>query len=46
MAGAARDEAAHAVADDHEFLDRNRPLRDQAFEHFGGGAAIRRDVQA
>ncbi len=31
--GAARDQAAHAVAEDHQFLDFARPVGDQCFQH-------------
>ena len=45
-AGAAGDEAAHAVADDDELLDFRRPGGDQRLQRLGEGAAVDRDVQA
>ena len=45
-AGAARDEPAHAVADDDEILDLDRPCGDQRLQRLGEGAAVGRDVQA
>ena len=44
--GAAGDEAAHAVADDDEVFDLDRPGGDQRLQRLGEGAAVQRDVQA
>ena len=43
---AACDEAAHAVAEQHEFLDVDRPRAHERLELRGERAAIGRDVQA
>jgi hypothetical protein len=46
FAGAARDEAAHAVADDDEVLDFDGPGGDERLQRLGEGAAVHRDVEA
>ncbi len=46
VAGAARQQAAHAVADDHQLFDRHRPRLQQGFQHSGQGAAVGRNMPA
>jgi hypothetical protein len=46
VAGTACHEAAHAVADDHEFADRLRPVTDQRLEQLGEGLSVRSDMPA
>ena len=46
MAGAARYQPAHAVADDDQFFHRHRPFRDQGFQQAGKLAPVARNVAA
>ena len=46
VAGAARDEAAHAVPDDRQLLDGQRPGRDERLEERAQFAPVGGDVQA
>jgi hypothetical protein len=46
VASAPRDEASHAVPDDHELGQRHRPAPYEGFESFGERAPVRRDVEA
>jgi hypothetical protein len=46
VAGAAQDEAPHAVAEEHELVDRHRPSRQRRLESVGEVAAVERDVPA
>ncbi len=45
-AGAARDETAHTMADDHEILNFHGPFGEERLQRVGEGAAVDRDVQA
>ena len=45
MEGAACDQAAHRVADQHQAVDRHRPCIDEAVEQLGEQSAVVRDVQ-
>ena len=46
MAGAARDEPAHRVADQHDLAHRDGPLRDELPQELGQVRPVRRDVAA
>ena len=46
VAGAAGDEPAHAVPDEHELGQRHRPALHQRFEQLGERAPVGRDVEA
>jgi hypothetical protein len=46
VTGAARDEAAHAVSEDRELVDRHRPRGDELLEEIGERATVGRDMEA
>lgn len=44
--GGATDQSAHAVPDQHDFVDRNRPLRDEPAQQVREAAAVVRNMRA